>query len=650
MAEKARASLLATDQKPDQVSVELTGSQKPPDVQTVQWADLDFSVNEKRILKSVSGHFKPGQLACILGPSGAGKSTLLNVLAGRQRTSGEGFKLTGSIEIGDTVVTPEQMKKRVAFVMQDEALMATATVRESLEFSAALRLPNKSPAERAADIDILMTSLGIEHCADTFIGSALMKGISGGERKRASVGIELITGPSMVLLDEPTSGLDSYAASELVKELKRLAQTGKVVACTIHQPSSEVFAMFDHVMCLRQGEMYFDGPNTQLLPILESAGQPCPQGYNAADWLLLTAQTLGDEDIAKVGKQCESHTLKNGDSQVKDLRDKGTSSFQGDPPLAEVPRAAFGKQVSCLVRREAQNFKRDKKSFGARMGMTFGQAILYALIFFGVAKSESALEGLTSDITECKGLVPTNLEAVAQCEVKWQQAVVGNLGNEFGAIVGIGIAAFFGSAQPLLLSFPLERPVFLREYSSNMYSVVSYFLAKTIVELGVTLGQNIALWLIVFFTLQFRAGIVGLLMLIGTTWLMAVSASSMALWVGCIVSTPSSAVQFAPAISVPQILFSGLFLKSKDLPIYLRWIQYICALKYAINLMCIIEFGNLALTGPNGQITDFGQQFLQSQDIDKDLWWLYVLILFFIFCGFRTLALIALKSKGKYVF
>merc|ERR1712216_590213 len=145
-------------------------------------------------------------------------------------------------------------------------------------------------------------------------------------------------------------------------------------------------------------------------------------------------------------------------------------------------------------------------------------------------------------------------------------------------------------------------------------------------------------------------GILGLLLMIASTWLMAVSAASMALWVGCIVSTPSSAVQLAPAISVPQILFSGLFLKSKDLPIYLRWVQYVCALKYAINLLCIIEYKDVNLVGPNGQPTDFGTQFLESQDINKDLWWVYVLILFAIFVGFRTLALIALKSKGRYVF
>mmetsp|Transcript_82140 Transcript_82140/g.183223 ORF Transcript_82140/g.183223 Transcript_82140/m.183223 type:complete len:128 (-) Transcript_82140:64-447(-) len=127
---------------------------------------------------------------------------------------------------------------------------------------------------------------------------------------------------------------------------------------------------------------------------------------------------------------------------------------------------------------------------------------------------------------------------------------------------------------------------------------------------------------------------------------MALAAGSLALFVGCAVSSASSAIQLQPAISVPQILFSGLFLKSSQLPPYLRWIQYVCALKYAINLLCICEFAGLS--APSAP--DVGTEFLKSQDIDQDMWWLYVLVLFGIFAGFRVLALTSLKRKSQYVF
>lgn len=278
------------------------------------------------------------------------------------------------------------------------------------------------------------------------------------------------------------------------------------------------------------------------------------------------------------------------------------------------------------------------------MGMTLGQGILYALIFPGVALSISQLHDLTKDVDSCKELTDP------ACMGGWITEVRSHLTDEFGALVGIAIAAFFGSAQPLLLSFPLERPVFLREYSSNMYSTVSYFVAKTIVELCVTLMQNLALWVIVFWVMGFRCGLVGFVSLVLVTWLMACSAASMALWIGCVVSSPSSAVALSPAISVPQILFSGLFVKSSALPFYLRWIQYVCSLKYAINLMCIIDFDQTNVQGPDGKTFDVGAITLQFQDIHPDLFWTYVLILVGIFVGFRALALYSLQKKGQYVF
>lgn len=584
---------------------------------TVQWCDLNFSAGSTQILKGMAGELRPGELSCILGPSGAGKSTLLNVLAGRQRTSGDGFSFSGTIEVGDQLVTPDQMRKLVAYVMQDDSLLPTQTVEESLLFSSALKLPDISAEQRASNVKELLASLGLEKCKDTPIGSALVKGISGGERKRTSVGVELITNPSIVLLDEPTSGLDSYAACELVKELKSLAQKGRIVCCTIHQPSSEVFGLFDQVMCLRQGQVLFQGQNSSLLDILSSAQLPCPSGYNAADWLLSVAQTASDEQWKKVHGLCTARMT--SDSSPVTLLQRKVSGGSNTPAEqvtlgALAPRAGFCTQVAYITRREFQNVKRDKKSFGARMGMTLGQAILYAIIFPGVARD--------SDVTA--------LNAYSK-----------NF-NVFGALVGLCIAAFFGAAQPLLLSFPLERPVFLREYTSNMYSVNAYFLGKTIVEVMVTLMQVFALCVITFFILGFGSGFAGFLESVASLWLMAISAGSLALWIGCAVTTPSSAVQLSPAISVPQILFSGLFLQTKDLPVYLQWVQYICALKYGINLLCIVEFGRENRIG--------GEDLLEQQNIKEDLKYVYIAILLGIFAGFRILALFSLKKKGRYVF
>lgn len=138
--------------------------------------------------------------------------------------------------------------------MQEDALFATQTPREAFDFSAHLRLPASTTAEeREKVVKRTLTALGLDKAADTLIGNAMIPGISGGEKKRTAIGQELISNPSVLALDEPTSGLDSYAAFQVVKILKRLSNSGRTIMTTIHQPSSEVFDLFDRVVLLAEG-------------------------------------------------------------------------------------------------------------------------------------------------------------------------------------------------------------------------------------------------------------------------------------------------------------------------------------------------------------------------------------------------------------
>eukprot|EP00435_Cladocopium_sp_Y103_P019182 s928_g4.t1 len=186
-------------------------------------------------------------VCCILGGSGAGKSTLLNVLAGRQLTS-RVFHIDGELRVNGRTVEPWRLRPRVAYVMQKDEFFATETPREAILFSARLRLPASHLSvleEKGIDsyIGQLLDSLGLSQCCDRRIGGASLNGISNGERKRVSIGVELITRPSIVFLDEPTlgltTGLDSFSAWQVMRIVKDLADSGCTVVCTIHQPSSE---------------------------------------------------------------------------------------------------------------------------------------------------------------------------------------------------------------------------------------------------------------------------------------------------------------------------------------------------------------------------------------------------------------------------
>jgi ABC-type multidrug transport system ATPase subunit len=187
------------------------------------WCGLNFDVNDDiKVLNNVSGRVESGEVCAIMGPSGSGKSSLLNVLAGRS-ASGGGVKITGTVKVGGTKVNPVEYRTQIAYVMQDDALMATTTPREALRFSANLRLTGVSAEEIEEAVEHTLQALDIVECADTFIGSALIKGISGGQRKRTSVGIELITQPSLLFLDEPTSVSDVtvYCLWAIIKSNKK---------------------------------------------------------------------------------------------------------------------------------------------------------------------------------------------------------------------------------------------------------------------------------------------------------------------------------------------------------------------------------------------------------------------------------------------
>ncbi|KAI8874773.1 P-loop containing nucleoside triphosphate hydrolase protein [Backusella circina FSU 941] len=195
--------------------------------------EVSYSVKGKPILQNISGFVEPGQLLAIMGPSGAGKSSLLDILSRKHKrgvTSGQVF-LNGSIP------SRRRFKKMTGFVDQDDSLMGTLTVRETLTYAALMRLPRAMPLKaKKKRVEDVMHELGITKIADSLIGIPGQRGISGGEKRRVSIGKELVTSPSLLFLDEPTSGLDSYHAGVVMECLQRLAKDGKrAIVVTIHQ-------------------------------------------------------------------------------------------------------------------------------------------------------------------------------------------------------------------------------------------------------------------------------------------------------------------------------------------------------------------------------------------------------------------------------
>ena len=207
--------------------------------------------NNKMILNKMSGYAKPGEMVAIMGASGSGKTSLLNILGQRLDLS-KGAAIEGSIKCNSLEVKNGDFGKLGAFVMQDDILIETMTPFESFCFEAKLRTNLDDNRIRLKAMQMIQR-LQLTSCKDTKIGGFTIKAISGGERKRTSIGYELITEPNLILLDEPTSGLDSSTALRIVQLLKKEAAKGMTIIATIHSPSSEIFQTFDRLILLQEG-------------------------------------------------------------------------------------------------------------------------------------------------------------------------------------------------------------------------------------------------------------------------------------------------------------------------------------------------------------------------------------------------------------
>jgi energy-coupling factor transporter ATP-binding protein EcfA2/ABC-type multidrug transport system permease subunit len=446
-----------------------------------------------------------------------------------------------------------------------------------------------SHAEQDKRVEEMLEKLGIKKCADTMIGNVLIKGISGGEKKRVAIAVELITHPKILFLDEPTSGLDSYAAYNVVQTLKDLALNDKTaILCTIHQPSSEVFDLFSRSILLSDGHVMFNGECKDINQHFATVHNAvCPANYNIADFVMFHFQK---EDSAKLVLERD----KAGDSRP------GTSSTT-QAAIADFDvstnRPGFCYQLCILAQREGRQVWRDKGSLIARFSMAIFLNLIYACIF--------------------------------------KDAGSGDVQTHFGGLVNIIISMMFGSAQPIILVFPLERPIFIREYATGTYGAIPYALSKLLIEIPLAFLNTLVVFLVSYWMMGLQGNFI---LLVLCAMGMSLVASSTALVLGSLANNVQVAMQITPVIFVPQLLFAGFFIRVSLIPEWLRWAQYMCSMKFALNLAMLVEFAD-----DESQET---ARFLASQSVSYDEWWIYLLVLVGLFLAFRIISVVALKAKA----
>ncbi|EFJ19130.1 ATP-binding cassette transporter [Selaginella moellendorffii] len=369
----------------------------------VAWKDLSVSASNGRVLlESMCGYAQSGQITAIMGPSGSGKSTLLDALAGRLAKNA---RREGSIFVNGNLQT-NMRHGTAAYVKQEDVLLGTLTVLETITYSAQLRLPHSLPRSQKMEmVESVITEMGLGDCKHTVVGGWFSHGLSGGEKRRVSIALEILTQPSLLFMDEPTSGLDSASAFYVIKTIKNLATSKRTVIMSIHQPSSEVFEQFDNLCLLSQGALVYFGDAMEASTFFESAGFPCPLQRNPSDHYLRVINSDFDNVQNKFKEDIETQEKVPASEAIKVL----TNTFQNLhlrslhtkvdilcvtkvnllDSLCDTPGVLH--QLSTLTRRSFINMTRDIGYYWLRIFVYFMLSIVIGSIYFNVGTKYNSI-------------------------------------------------------------------------------------------------------------------------------------------------------------------------------------------------------------------------------------------------------------------
>ena len=517
-----------------------------------------------------------------MGPSGAGKTSLMEVISNQSKTG----EVKGNFCLNGNEVDIEKIKKISGFVFQDDIILRTMTVYEALYMSALLKLPETTSIEEKKNIvDKMISTLHLEKCKDTIVGDSTLKGISGGERKRLSVGMEMIMNPSIIFLDEPTSGLDTYTAYSLIKSLKNLTDEGRTVVATIHQPSSDILRLFDDMILLNHGKIVYQGEVKNLVPYFDNIGYKCPEYTNPSDFIFMNILNPLDlqnnentninveqfkvqndtEDISinYIEKKdkfiLDSYKISGMENNVKEKCNEINSNIKNLSEKNAKYVARIGLQYKFLIKRHFNNIIRDKAILRTKLGQSFILGLVIGLTFLNIPGRKDNVQ-----IQDRNG--------------------------------SLFIACFSQVLLPLigtLAIFSLETPIVMREIGSGYYTPLGYYLSKISIEIPFQLIITLITCTIIYWLCLYQKKFKKYITFIGIIELGSLCGLSIGITIATIAKNVSIALQFAPFCVIPLILFSGLFINTSSIPAYFTWIQYLSPIRYIYQEVYKNEFKGL---------------------------------------------------------
>ncbi|PQM35822.1 ABC transporter G family member 22 isoform X1 [Prunus yedoensis var. nudiflora] len=584
------------------------GTKRKPKFQTeptlpiyLKFTDVTYKIifkgmtttEEKDILNGITGSVHPGEVLALMGPSGSGKTTLLNLLGGRAVQA----NVTGSITYNDQTYS-KFLKSRIGFVTQDDVLFPHLTVKETLTYAALLRLSKtltKEQKEKRA-LDVIY-ELGLERCQDTMIGGSFVRGVSGGERKRVCIGNEIIINPSLLFLDEPTSGLDSTTALRIVQMLQDIAEAGKTVVTTIHQPSSRLFHKFDKLILLGKGSLLYFGKASEAMVYFSSIGCSPLIAMNPAEFLLDLAN--GNINDVSVPSELEDK-VQMGNSEAADTRNGKPSPAVVHEYLVEAyeTRVADEEKKKIMVPLPLDEELKLKVSISKReWGGSWWEQ--FSILFCRGIKERR------HDYFSWLRITQVLATAVILGLLWWQSDSNNPKGLEDQAGLLFFIAVFWGffPVFTAIFTFPQERAMLTKERAADMYRLSAYFVARTTSDLPLDLLLPVLFLVIVYFMagLRLSADTFFLSMLI--VFLCIVAAQGLGLAIGATLMDLKRATTLASVTVMTFMLAGGFFVKK--VPVFISWIRYMSFNYHTYRLLLKVQFEDIT-PAINGLRTDCG--------------------------------------------
>ncbi|XP_019197190.1 PREDICTED: ABC transporter G family member 23 [Ipomoea nil] len=561
-----------------------------------------------KILKSVSFVARSSEVLAVTGPSGTGKSTLLRIISGRVKDKDLDPK---TIFINDSPVTrPAQLRNICGFVAQEDDLLPLLTVRETLMFSSKFQLKNSTPKEREERVERLMQELGLVHVGNNFVGDEDHRGISGGERKRVSIGIELIHDPSILLLDEPTSGLDSSSALQVLEILSSMATTKhRTIILSIHQPSYRILHYISNILILSHGSVVHSGSLELLEETINQLGFQIPSQLNALEFSMEVISDL------------EAHS---------------------------------NNSAAYLRWEEAIHSDRDKEIIGDNYKQHGNESCWFTSLF------EIAVL--------CSRFWKIIYRTKQLLLARTMQAIVGGLGlgsvyikmknDENGVAERLGLFAFslsflLSSTVEALPIYLQERRVIMKEASRSSYKISSYMVANTLIFLPFLFAVAILFAIPVYWMVGLNPSLPAFAFFTLVVWLIVLMASSLVLFLSAISPDFISGNSLICTVLGAFFLFSGYFIPKECIPKYWIFMYYVSLYRYPLDALLTNEYWSLrdkcfSWSGEDkSKCLLTGNDVLKSKGLDKDSRWENVGIMLAFFVFYRIICWIILARKAS---